>query len=246
MTSPRAFFRLSELDRTTFPEFRDRIAQYEGVKLSEPRAYPGYPSWPLTRGRPRLLASLDRALRGRRSAAALAPALPSRRTLGRLLQFAHGVNASRHRGAVPSAGGLQGLELYVAALGPGWLPAGLYHYDRVRHLLAQVAAGTSRAEWEERAPALNLIVGGALLWVLVGDGARVERKYGERGYRFLLLEAGHLMQNLCLLSASVGLTTVPLGGYLEGEVARAFALPATDVVLYLGLCGRSAPSAPAT
>jgi SagB-type dehydrogenase family enzyme len=77
--------------------------------------------------------------------------------------------------------------------------------------------------------------------VLVGDGARTTAKYGERGYRFLLLEAGHLLQNLCLLSASVGLATVPLGGYLEEEVARAFVLPATDVVLYLGVCGKPKP-----
>ena len=76
-----------------------------------------------------------------------------------------------------------------------------------------------------------------MIWVLVGDGERVQAKYGERSDRFLLLEAGHLMQNLCLVSASLGLATVPLGGYFEQEIARAFALPAGDRVLYLGLCG---------
>ena len=39
--------------------------------------------------------------------------------------------------------------------------------------------------------------------------------------RFLLLEAGHLMQNLCLMSASLGLTTVPLGGYFEADLSVA-------------------------
>ncbi len=84
---------------------------------------------------------------------------------------------------------------------------------------------------------MGLISGGALLWVLVGDGARVQAKYGGRGWRFLLLEAGHLMQNLCLLSASLGLITVALGGYFEQEVASAFGLPGTDLILYLGICG---------
>ena len=41
------------------------------------------------------------------------------------------------------------------------------------------------------------------------------------------------------LSASLGLATVPLGGYFEQEIARAFALPATDLILYLGACGRA-------
>jgi nitroreductase len=65
----------------------------------------------------------------------------------------------------------------------------------------------------------------------------VTAKYSERGYRFLLLEAGHLMQNLCLLSASLGLATLPLGGCLERAIAHEFRLLATDLVLYVGVCG---------
>lgn len=240
MRSPKEFFQLSELDRTSFPEFRDRALRGEEERLpSEPRSYPGYPHWPLDRLRPRLWPALDRVLAARRSVQVLGTELLGRRVLSRLLQFAHGITADRHRGPVPSAGGLQALELYLVILEGGWLPAGLYHHDRVRHLLAQVAAGAARAEWQERVPAMHLVGGGALLWVLVGDGARVERKYGERAYRFLLLEAGHLLQNLCLLSTSLGLATVPLGGYLEQDLARAFVLPPTDVVLYVGVCGKA-------
>jgi nitroreductase len=69
----------------------------------------------------------------------------------------------------------------------------------------------------------------------------VEAKYGARGGRFLLLEAGHVMQNLCLLSASLGLATVPLGGYFERAIAEQFLLPSTDLVLYVGVCGHGKP-----
>ena len=48
-----------------------------------------------------------------------------------------------------------------------------------------------------------------------------------------------MMQNLCLMSASLGLSTVPLGGALEPEIARGVDLPATDAVLYVALCGAS-------
>jgi hypothetical protein len=75
---------------------------------------------------------------------------------------------------------------------------------------------------------------------VVGDGERVSRKYGERAVRFLLQESGHLMQNLCLLSASLGLVTVPLGGYFERDIARQLVLPRSDLVLYVGICGRPA------
>src|SRR5262249_41310128 len=135
-------------------------------------------------------------------------------------------------------GGLQALELYLAAFESAWLPAGVYHYDRGGHHLSQLTPDADRKDWEQHVPSLNLVQGGALLWLLVGDGARVANKYGARGLQFLWLEAGHLMQNLCLLSASLGLATVPLGGYFERDIARQLRLPATDQVLYVGVCGK--------
>jgi SagB-type dehydrogenase family enzyme len=231
---------LCELDATTYPEWRDGIlaAEASGAALpTPPRSYPGYPRWPLDRVRPRLSGSIDRLLARRRCARAVGTALPSRRDLSRLLQASHGITGPLFVGPVPSAGGLQALELYLVALTPGWLPAGLYHYDRGGHHLSQIAAGADRAGWAEWVPSLNLIRGGALLWMLVGDGERVARKYGERSARFLLQEAGHLMQNLCLLSTSLGLVTVPLGGYFERAIARALVLPETDLVAYVAVCG---------
>jgi SagB-type dehydrogenase family enzyme len=83
------------------------------------------------------------------------------------------------------------------------------------------------------------VPGAPLLWLIVGDGARAGRKYGDRAARFLLLEAGHLMQNLCLLSTTLGLCTVPLGGFFEEELRRLLDLPGTDEVLYVGACGEA-------
>jgi SagB-type dehydrogenase family enzyme len=237
MTTHMSFF---ELDAASYPEWREGILAAEAggeAQPGEPRSYPGYPRWPLDRVRPRLWGSLDRVLRRRRCLRDLGTDLPPRRVLSRLLGAGHGITGPLAAGAVPSAGGLQALEVYLVVFGAGWLPAGLYHYDRPRHHLSQLAAGATRADWEQRVPSLGLVSGGAMLWVLAGDGERVSRKYGERAARFLLQEAGHLMQNLCLLSASLGLITVPLGGYFERDVARQLALLPTDVVLYVGLCG---------
>ena len=238
MPSPLAFYRWSELDRTTFPGLRDRVSSFdEEGHVPELRSYPGYPRFPLSRPRPRRLAGLDRALLRRRSARSLGGSLPSRSALGRILGLGHGITGDGGRGSVPSAGGLQGLELCLVNLAGGWLPRGSYHYDRAGHHLSQLVAGADRLRWRDVVPSLDLVDGGALLWVLVGDTPRMEGKYGERGLRFLLFEAGHLMQNLCLLCASLGLATVPLGGFFERDVAAELALPASDAVLYVGLCG---------
>jgi len=45
------------------------------------------------------------------------------------------------------------------------------------------------------------------------------------------------MQNLCLLSAGLNLTTVPLGAFFESEITQEFSLPESDRVLYMGVCG---------
>jgi SagB-type dehydrogenase family enzyme len=231
------FFRWTELDATTFPEWRDRITSYAPDTAPEPRSYPGYPSWPLPLVRSRVWPPLSRALLRRRSAQTLGTALPEPRILARLLRFSHGATSKGGRGPVPSAGSLQALELYVVVLSGAWLPTGVYHYDRCRHCLAQVVLGADRSEWAGLVPSLRLVSGGAMLWLLVGDGRRMAEKYAERGCRFLLLEAGHLMQNLCLLSAGLGLCTLPLGGLFERAVARRLALPSGDLVLYAGACG---------
>jgi SagB-type dehydrogenase family enzyme len=47
---------------------------------------------------------------------------------------------------------------------------------------------------------------------LTGIPERVVHKYGERGYRFMLLEAGHIGANLMLVIEAMGLSTVEIGG----------------------------------
>ncbi len=129
----------TELDATNFPEWRDRILAFEADPAPiQPRTYPGYPRWPLLRVAPRLWPSLDRSLTRRRSASTFSAAMPSKRVLSRLLRRAHGIYADRARGPVPSAGGMQSLELYLVTFEPSWLPSGAYHFNRAGNYLAQL------------------------------------------------------------------------------------------------------------
>ena len=40
-------------------------------------------------------------------------------------------------------------------------------------------------------------------------------KYGLRGYRFALLEAGHVMQNALLAATAMRVPALPLGGFYD-------------------------------
>jgi SagB-type dehydrogenase family enzyme len=231
--------RTTELDATNFPEWREQMLAFEANPGSiEPRTYPGYPTWPLPRVAPRAWPPLDRSLTQRRSWTTFSSAPIAKPVLSRLLRLAHGVNAGHARGPVPSAGGLQGLELYLVSFEPSWLPSGAYHYDRAGHHLSQIVSSANRGDWVKCIPSLVPVKGGPILFVLVGDHGRVAAKYGDRALRFLLIEAGHLAQNLCLLAASLRLCALPLGGFFEREIAQRLVLPATDEALYLLLCGK--------
>jgi SagB-type dehydrogenase family enzyme len=235
------WLKLTELDEARFPEFRDRILAAEAAgPAHEPRTYPGYPRVALPRPRARRWCSLDRTLISRRSLRELSGELVERSALSRLCWLSHGCHASAGRGAVPSAGNLQALELYVATLAQGWLEPGVYHYDRAAHHLSRLRGALSRERWQELVPSMQHFTGGSLLLWLCGDGARASGKYGARGQRMLLLEAGHLMQNLCLVARSLDLAVLPLGGFFERAIQKELGLPRSDAVLYAGACGRVA------
>ena len=60
-----------------------------------------------------------------------------------------------------------------------------------------------------------LVEGASALVVITGMFWRARFKYGVRGYRFALLEAGHVVQNAVLAAAALGLPALPVGGFYD-------------------------------
>src|SRR5829696_9188569 len=65
---------------------------------------------------------------------------------------------------------------------------------------------------------MDLALGSAAIIFVSAIFVRSTFKYGDRGYRFVLLEAGHLAQNAILTAAELGLAAAPIGGYMDREV----------------------------
>ena len=65
----------------------------------------------------------------------------------------------------------------------------------------------------------NLDNSPALFLVITGSLRKTCAKYGDRGYRFALLEAGHLAQNLMLLGEALHLKSVALGAFFDRALA---------------------------
>jgi SagB-type dehydrogenase family enzyme len=133
-----------------------------------------------------------------------------------LLRAAYGItrrnNGFAHR-SVPSAGGLFPTEVYLVARRVDSLPAGLYHFQVKDTSLALLEEGDLGEEvWQgcfTQEPALD-----PSLFVLISARFdRTTRKYADRGYRYVYMEAGSVYQNVYLQATSLGLGTVVLGAF---------------------------------
>ena len=127
---------------------------------------------------------------------------------------ARGVEDGRLRRPIPSAGALYPLELYVVAQAVDGLDAGVYHYNPFRHGLSLLGP-VDRQEVRAALADPGLVDTAAAILVVTAVFWRSRFKYGLRGYRFALIEAGHLVQNAVLTAAGLDLTALPFGGFYD-------------------------------
>jgi SagB-type dehydrogenase family enzyme len=131
----------------------------------------------------------------------------------------HPDDPTASRRPYPSGGARFPTECYVIAVNVTSLPGGVYHYDPSRnglHLLAQ----RPLSDELERCFAVPWIVQARAILVLTTMLARTSCKYGDRGYRFGLIEAGHAAQNLALVGTALGIGITPVGGFADEPLRR--------------------------
>ncbi len=185
----------------------------------------------------------------RASCRAFAPVALPLHALGELLAAAQGVVGNMDLGAggvlvrrsAPSAGGLYPLDVYVWCQRVDGLADGLYRYDAFGHGLAALRPGCSVAALEDGLYAYPFVREANVVLGLVACFDRTQAKYGPRGYRYILLEAGHAAQNACLRATELGLATLCIGGFVDGVVNAELALdPAQAGVVYMLAAGTRA------
>jgi SagB-type dehydrogenase family enzyme len=120
--------------------------------------------------------------------------------------------------AVPSGGALYPLDLTVCAWAVDGLAPGAYHYDPLRHALERLPSSPSRTDVQDALVFPEVASTSAVLVVVSSTFWRSRFKYGLRGYRFALLEAGHVVQNVLLAAAALDLGAVPLGGFYDARL----------------------------
>jgi SagB-type dehydrogenase family enzyme len=185
--------------------------------------------------------ALGKVLQGRQSTRAFNGRPVSKQIVDAVVSRSFILSTSLHgtepRRPTPSAGALYPVELYlISVLGEDFPPCGLLH------LAAHPKRPTKNwALLPHRVPieALNdtlyspIPVGTAGVFVLSAIINKATAKYGERGYRFCLIEIGHVAQNLLIALQAAGLGSLCIGGFADSALNRLLGLDGfNEAVLY--------------
>lgn len=177
--------------------------------------------------------SLEQAIGQRRSVREYSATPLSMEELSQLLWAAQGITSPAGGRAAPSAGGTYPLELYVVAGMVTDLGSGVYHYLPEEHTLTMTKSGDLRAELAEACLSQEWVASAPADVVVAAVYERTTERYGERGVRYVHLEAGHAAQNLCLQATALGLGAVTVGAFSDDQVATLLPLGEGETPLYV-------------
>jgi SagB-type dehydrogenase family enzyme len=146
---------------------------------------------------------------------------------------------------VPSAGARHAFETLLCVNHIADLRAGLYRFLALDHALVEENLEPGFADrLTEACLRQDFVKSCAVTFIWTADAYRMTYRYGERGYRYLHLDAGHVCQNLYLAAEAIGCGVCAIAAFEDDEVNRALGLDGESrFAIYLGAVGRTAASA---
>ncbi|MCX8052452.1 MAG: SagB/ThcOx family dehydrogenase [Armatimonadetes bacterium] len=209
------------------PETLKEYPQAKSFKLPSPKA-----------GARRFL---DEVLRERRSVRDYSPKPVTIDQLSFLTWAADGVQREEHGcwfRTAPSAGALYPVETYLVANRVEDLAPGVYHYNVRAHALEMIRQGDFSSQVTLAALGQQMCGDAAVVFVWTAVFQRCRWKYGQRAYRYVYLDAGHIAQNLALAAVALGLGSCQIGALFDDEVNRIIEVDGIEEsVLYMTCVG---------
>lgn len=200
------------------------------VALPEPLRSGGYPFWD--------------TVNFRRSIRKYSPEPLELQELSQLVWACQGVTATFGAHlfrAAPSAGALYPIETYLLVNRIEGLGSGIYHYGVPNHSLTLVSDGKLEAPLAAAALEQRIVARSAVTFIWTAMVERSKWKYGERAYRYIYLDAGHIAENLCLAAISMDLGVCTIGAFFDDEVNHILGVDGIEeTVVYMATVGRIA------
>jgi SagB-type dehydrogenase family enzyme len=141
---------------------------------------------------------------------------------------------------VPSAGARHCLETYILANNVGGVDPGLYRYLALTHRLAGENPDPHISD-SIVAACVNqsFLKANAVTFIWTADAYRMTWRYGERGYRYMHIDVGHVCQNLYLAAQVVGCGVCAVGAFHDDELNYLLGIDGeTQFALYLAAVGK--------
>jgi SagB-type dehydrogenase family enzyme len=183
--------------------------------------------------------SVEQALLGRRSVRKYRNEPLTLTELSQLLWAAQGITElSRGFRTAPSAGALYPLEVYVVISNVEGVAIGVYKYKPSEHEIVKVRDGDVRDELTAAALGQTWIGDGSVVIVFSAVYERTTQKYGDRGTRYVHMEAGHAAQNVYLQAVSLNLGTGVVGAFKDAEVRSILNMSDEENPLYIMPVGK--------
>jgi SagB-type dehydrogenase family enzyme len=133
---------------------------------------------------------------------------------------------------VPSAGARYPLELNILARAVDGLAPGSYRFIAEEHALVRSGADVSFDALADIFLKQPYLKPAAAVVVVAGDFELTTARYGDRGYRYVLFEAGHVAQNLTLAATALEMGSLSLGGFVDDTLAEVLRLRSVVAPLY--------------
>jgi SagB-type dehydrogenase family enzyme len=140
----------------------------------------------------------------------------------------------------PSAGATYPYEIYVVVHPKGvrlpdgsYLEPGSYRYRIYTHQLEMVKPGDYSKPLYHAALEQEWVLKAKVNIVLAAVYERTTRRYGERGIRYVHIEAGHIGQNIYLQATALGLATVAIGAFYDDDVREIIGAPPNHHPIYI-------------
>ncbi|MFH1552924.1 MAG: SagB/ThcOx family dehydrogenase [Candidatus Omnitrophota bacterium] len=228
---------------------RDRMLRGIPDREDRPPLYKEYPaSRKIELSHPESLKplSLDEILKKRRSIRDFSTNPISKEELSYLLWASTGI-ARREDGygfrTSPSAGGLYPIETYMVLNNVESIAKGIYHYSVQDHAVEELRAGDLGEDVARAALEQKMCAEAAVVFIWTAIFRRSEWKYGQRAFRYVYLDAGHIAANLALAAVYLGLGSCQIAALFDDEINRLVDVDGTDEsVVYMSAVGHPSQS----
>lgn len=164
--------------------------------------------------------------------------------LSALLKYSCGnmrsMNSGRFHRAQASGGARFPIEVYpIVFRGENDLKPGLYHYNVKDHALDVLWDREFSDGDIDKLFSYPWVKDASVGIVMTSVFWRNQNKYGERGYRYIMLEAGHIGQNVYLVSEALGLKCCALGGTYDENLEKLIDIDGiTESIIYALAIGK--------